>query len=324
MVFRILPVFVWAVVSTTFGAAIAVLETSTLDWSNFLLVLGITALIQGYPTHIINEIYDWKSGADQYRKLGERSGGSKVIKAGLTDVDGLWCMFVVTTILIALATAYIGYVIGWQILWFIVLGFFCGLFYTLPPLRLAYQPFAGEWLGGFTGVFLAVAGSYYVQTFRLANSVVWAAFSLGLIHIGVMMLFHYLDYEGDRRAQPQKRTTIVRLGLQRSKAYVCVCLLFALLIALFCAVAFHWLFSILALHALVHLGFQIACDPRDGASIVSLGKMITYETIAWGILFAAVILPAFLFLAIPIAIGFYCHKRFGKLPRRRGEALLEV
>lgn len=313
MVFRVLPVLVWSVVATTFGSAIAVLETDILFWGNYLLVMGITALIQGFPTHIINEIYDWKSGADQFRKLGEKSGGAKVIKAGLTDIKGLWCMFAVTLMLILLVTAHIVYTIGWQVLWFIVPGFFSGLFYTLPPLRFAYQPFAGEWLGGFAGIFFAVTGSYYAQTFHLGTTVICSAFCLGLIYIGVMMLFHYLDYEGDRKARPQKRTTIVRLGLERSKYYVCICLSAAVLLSVVCAIAFHWVFSLLALHALLQLGFQIGCNPKDGASIVSNARMITYETIAWGILFAAVIELRFLLMLIPIMLGFYSHKRFGKL-----------
>ncbi|MFQ5639476.1 MAG: prenyltransferase [bacterium] len=313
MVFRVLPVLVWAVVATIFGAAISALETDGINWTNLLLVMGMTALIQGFPTHIINEIYDWKSGADQFRKLREKSGGSKVIKAGLTDIDGLWVMFTVTMIVIFLSAAYAVLVIGWQVLWFIVPGFLCGLFYTLPPFRLAYLPFAGEWLGGFAGIFFAVTGSYYVQAFRIGRTIILGAFCLGLIYIGIMMLFHYLDYEGDRRAHPQKRTTIVLLGLQRSKYYVYTCLLAALALALYCAFTIHWVFILLALHTSIHLVFQIGCNPQDSASIVGYGRLITYETIAWGLIFAVVIRLEFLLLFIPIFFGFYAHKKFGKV-----------
>ncbi|NIR53183.1 prenyltransferase [candidate division KSB1 bacterium] len=324
MAFRVLPVLVWSVVATTFGAAVAVLETNALNWFNFLLVMGSAALIQGYPTHLVNEIYDWKSGADQYRHLGGKSGGSKVIKAGLTDINGLWFMLVVTTIVVGVFAFYVGYAIDWKVLWFIIPGFFCGVFYTLPPFRFAYQPFAGEWLGGFAGVFLAVTGSYYVQTLRLETPVLWAALCLGIVYIGVMMLFHYLDYEGDRNAKPQKKTTIVKLGLRRSKYYVCGCVLAAFILALFCAIRFHWLFGFLALHALLHLFFHIGCDPRDSASIVTYGRLITYETILWGILFASIIEPGFLLLIIPVSFGFYSHKKFGKLPKPKQETAFEI
>ena len=195
MLFRILPVMVWSFTGSLVGTALAVFAGYEINWPAFLLVLTISALIQGYPTHIINEIYDWKSGADRREPHGQKSGGSKVLQAKLLTIRDLWQVFFVSHVILVILLCTSVLVINSQIVYaFIIPGYLCGLLYSLPPFRFSYRPFLGEWLGGFAGIFLLVLGSYYAQTLTVNSFSVLIAFGMGLTYVGIMTFFHYLDF----------------------------------------------------------------------------------------------------------------------------------
>lgn len=165
MIFRILAVLVWAVMTVLLSSAVVFYETGRIDWMNFILVMAIASITQGFPAHIVNEIYDWQSGADRFKKIGEKSGGSKVIKSGLATISQLWLMFGITSV-VSFSLVILLYMRtdDPSSLWFFGVGYFVCIFYTMPPMRFAYRPFAGEWLGGFAGIMLNMTGNYFVQT----------------------------------------------------------------------------------------------------------------------------------------------------------------
>lgn len=79
MLFRVLAVLVWAFNAGLISNAAAVADGHPLRVIVFVFVLLIAALVQGYPAHIVNEIYDWQSGADRPRMAaGEKSQPSPV------------------------------------------------------------------------------------------------------------------------------------------------------------------------------------------------------------------------------------------------------
>ncbi len=313
MIFRILAVLVWAVMTVTMSSAVAFFETGKIDWINFVLVILIASIVQGFPAHIINEIIDWQSGADQFKKLGEKAGGSKVIKAGLADIPQLWTMFTITSLLSFALMGILYFRTHPQILWFFVTGYFVCIFYTLPPLRLAYRPFAGEWLGGFAGIMLNMTGCYFAQTGTVSQTIIIFSAALGMSYIAIMMLFHYLDFESDQQARPLKNTTIVFLGLKKSKYYVVVVLMFSIVLSILMAVRMHPLFYWIAVNNTVQLILQLRCDPQSEASIVQIGKWITFEMLGFGIFFSSIHNPDFAWVMVPVILSFYLHKKFGKL-----------
>jgi 1,4-dihydroxy-2-naphthoate polyprenyltransferase len=313
MVFRILAVVVWAVMTVLLSSAIVFYETGKIEWINFFLVMAIASLTQGFPAHIINEIYDWKSGADRFKKLGEKSGGSKVIKSGLATIPQLWLMFGITSFMSFVLVAILYLRTDPRSLWFFGVGYFVCIFYTLPPMSFAYRPFAGEWLGGFAGIMLNMAGNYFVQTGAVSSTIVVFSVAVGLVYIAIMMLFHYLDYESDRHAVPLKRTTIVFLGLRRSKIYVLILLVFSTALSVGLAVRTHPMFYILTMSNVAHFFVQWRCDPANSESIVRSGKLLTFEMIGFGIVFAAYVNPVFTWVLLPVVASFYLHKKFGKL-----------
>lgn len=313
MIFRILAVIVWAVLTVMMSAAVAYMDTGRIDWINFFLTLGIASLVQGFPAHIVNEIYDWRSGADRFKKLGVKSGGGKVIKSGLADISQLWTMFIVTTFLSFVLMIVLSYRTGVESFAFFFVGYFVCIFYTMPPFRWAYRPFAGEWLGGFSGILLNMVGTYFVQTGFVQWNIAAFAAVTGLIYIGIMMLFHYLDYDSDAQAVPKKNTTIVYLGLKKSKIYVMVLLFASILFSIVLAFFVHPVFYFLTMCAGAQLILQTSVDPFSSESIIRHGKLITTVMIAYAVIFTSWINLQFLWMMIPIAISFYLHKKFGKI-----------
>src|SRR5213594_4845859 len=60
--FRLIPVLLWSYTAVALGTAIASYEHGVLDWTLYLITLAVAMLVQGFETHAVNEIYDWKSG----------------------------------------------------------------------------------------------------------------------------------------------------------------------------------------------------------------------------------------------------------------------
>lgn len=128
-----------------------------------------------------------------------------------------------------------------------------------------------------------------------------------------MMLFHYLDYESDRHAVPLKRTTIVYLGLHRSKVYVMILLLLSTALSVAMALQISPLFFLVTLSNMIQFVIQARCNPSNAESIVKTGKILTFEMIGFSIVFCALINPSFAWITVWVILSFYLHKKFGKL-----------
>ncbi|MFQ5771683.1 MAG: prenyltransferase, partial [bacterium] len=314
MLFRILPVLVWSFTGTLVGTALAVLHNSEINWLAFLLVLTISALVQGYPTHIINEIMDWKSGADSHELQAKKVGGSKVLQAKLLDSKDLWTAFAISHLLLLFLIIICFLVINLKIIFYFILpGYFSGMLYSLPPFRFSYRPFLGEWLGGFAGMVFLVSGSFYAQTLSLSPLAILTAFGLGLVYISIMTFFHYLDFEHDQLSWPKKKTTVVYLGLKRSRTYANICLLLATIVFVVCIFAFQIQHIVLLLLSATLLLAHNRTDLWHSDSIIKWGKVITYSTIISGLSFAGLANPFLLFMVLPVLFSFWSHKKFGKI-----------
>jgi len=310
MEMRVLPVLVWTFTAILIGTAVAYQETGTVNWLLFVLALLIAANAQSFPTHIVNELMDWKSGTDLHGM-----GGSKVLKYEILSQREMivlfWCSIVAHIILSTLTAFLVG---SWLVLVFYYAGLIVGITYTLPPFSFAYRPFAGEWLGGFAGVFIAVTGAYFTQTLTLTVTSIGAAIGVGLLCVAIMIMFHTIDYEADKNANPQKKTTVVLLGKKSAKSYVLACVFSAIILFAFLEL-FAMPYLILVVFALAEFWHFAQYNPLNVKSIVRRSKIITYLHISAGIVFATVINLFFaVTVVIPIA-GLIDHKKFGKLKR---------
>ena len=206
---RVIPVLLWSFSAITLGTALAAHGGSLNGWY-YLGAVALGVLIQGVLAHTVNEIEDWRSGTDRHGSPRVISGGSKVLVAGLLTQRALTGLFLVAL----LATTVLGLAIvaarGVVMLPFGLAGVTGAVLYTLPPVRAAYRPFAGEAVA-FGCLWLCVAGAAVLQGGDVGLETVLAAVAVAAYAIGMLMMHHYLDHDADSAASPRKLTTIVLL-----------------------------------------------------------------------------------------------------------------
>lgn len=312
--FRLIPVLLWSYTAVALGTALAVHSTGGVDIPSFAVALGLGGLIQGWTTHAINEIYDWRSGTDRIDGGRALSGGSRVRNLALLDERDLWTIFWVASAATATLTAWVILVRGAWLALIVVAGYILGVAYTAPPLATAYRPFVGEWLGGFPGVLLSGLGAYAIQTRSISLVAVVALAAHALVCMGMLMVHHYLDAPMDSMARPAKRTTVVAIGLPRAKLYAAgmaatAALLYALLGIVHPAFLFGAAFTIPAVW--IHLktdGGDMLSVTRNELRVIQLGIAAGLSTavgiapILWPLLpLAAVAYLAHLAVASPPA-----------------------
>jgi 1,4-dihydroxy-2-naphthoate octaprenyltransferase len=207
---RVIPVMLWSFAGIALGAALAADAVDvSLGW--FAASVAIGVLLQGLVAHTVNEISDWRSGTDADPAPRVLSGGSKVVSAGLLSERELAWLGAGA----ALSATALGFAIaaqrGWWLLAFGGAGLVGAIIYTLPPVRAAYLPFAGE-LVAFICVWACVAGSYGVQAGTLSLDAAVVGVAHAAFCVSMLMLHHYLDRGPDARAVPPKITSVVHLG----------------------------------------------------------------------------------------------------------------
>jgi 1,4-dihydroxy-2-naphthoate polyprenyltransferase len=297
---RVIPVLLWSFSALTVGTALAAHGRDLEVWYYVgAVVLG--ALIQGLLAHSVNEIADWRSGTDRHPSPRMISGGSKVILAGLMGERGLMvtfgAAFLATTVLGLTLVAARGIVV----LPFGVVGVAGAILYTLPPVRAAYRPFAGEAIA-FICLADCVVGAHVLQggrpvdTTTLATAVAVAAYA-----VGMLMVHHYLDYDADRTATPPKVTSIVRLGLAGGRRYAIGWCVLALVAAMAGSVAEPRLLPLVAGYAIGLLA-HLRCRPDDVESVTKSELAIIFAGIAAALSAAALLVPA-LSLAMFVAVA---------------------
>src|SRR5437879_11051844 len=217
--FRLIPVLLWSYTAVALGTGVAFGSSGTFNPMWFAVALALGGLIQGWVTHAINEIYDWRSGTDRVNGGRALSGGSRVRNLDLLEERDLWWIFAVSTAGVAALAAWGSLVRAPWLGLLISGGYALGPAYTIPPFATSYRPLAGDGLGGFPAVLLSELGAYTIQTLSLSPVVVLALSAHALVCTAMLMVHHYLDARMDAAAKPPKRTTVVAFGFAWSKRY---------------------------------------------------------------------------------------------------------
>ncbi len=305
--FRLIPVLLWSYTSVVLGTALAWWERGAFDLLQFVVALALAGLVQGWITHSINEIYDWRSGTDRDGSPRALSGGSKVRNLGLLSERDLWIVFAMSTVAVVILAAYVAWTRPLWLLLLIGAGYALGIAYTLPPIATAYRPFLGEWLGGFPGVLLAGLGAYGIQAATLSALAVVALAAHALVCTAMLVMHHYQDAPADARAVPPKRTTVVFLGSAWARRYAAllaaaaaaVDALLTLLVSPAFLIGFAFTLPSILVHARTDLG-RLASVTRNELRVIQLG-------IAAG-LSVSVLLAPFLWPLLPLAaLGYAVH-----------------
>ena len=255
-----------AIVPVLMGSALA----PRIVWWVFACTLGGALLIQ-IATNFINDALDFKRGAD----TGERLGPLRMTQAGLLSANavlrGAWiCLFLAALCGIPLIVRG-----GWPLLAIGLASILMAYAYTGGPFPLAYHGLGELFVLIFFG-FIAVGGTFYVQTLAFDHRALLAGFAAGSLATVLIVINNLRDIEGDQRSG--KKTLAARFGVLFARFEVVVFALSPFVAAFFIT----WL----PLIALPLALLVIACAMRSrGAALNRCLAMAGALQWAFGILF---------------------------------------
>jgi len=306
--FRVIPVLLWSFSAVALGTGLAGRSGDVrLVW--FAAAVGIGWLLQGVLAHSVNEVTDWRSGTDRDPAPRVLSGGSKVVRAGLlSERELVWAGAVAGAAAVGLGL-WVAEARGWWLLGFGAVGVVGAVAYTLPPVALAYSPFAGEAVA-FVCVLACTLGGFAVQRGSLDGSVLLVGATHAAYCVSMLMLHHYLDRGPDARAHPPKVTTVVRLGAG-ARSYATAWAAAALGLACACVLVVGVRLVPLAVASLVAVLLQLRVLPDDPASVTRAeawviglgiaGALTSAALLAWQL--AWVLLVPVLLVPLELLVG---------------------
>ncbi|SFJ52591.1 1,4-dihydroxy-2-naphthoate octaprenyltransferase [Halobacillus dabanensis] len=182
-----------------------------------LLVLG-AFLIHGVLTHLLNDYIDDQSGTDAHSPA-ILSGGSRVIQTGLVSSQTMWQLGKGLIVVLLMTTIAFAFFQFYKLAILLAIGLWGAISYSLPPFRLSYRPFVGEWLATFPSVlFLGLAGAWLtfdtLPEWAVQNAAINALFCIAWV-----MVHHIPDRDADQQAHPIKQTSVVWAANKFGPAY---------------------------------------------------------------------------------------------------------
>jgi len=168
------------------------------------LALAGALLIQ-IGTNFANDLFDAARGADGPNRLGP----TRAVAAGLISPAGMKLGIALAFGLASLAGLGLLSLSGWPVVVIGVFSLLAGLAYTGGPYPLAYHGLGDLFVLLFFG-FVAVGGSYFVQTGVLHPAIWPAALGVGSLSTALLVVNNLRDIDEDRGNN--KRTLAVILG----------------------------------------------------------------------------------------------------------------
>ncbi len=192
-----------AIVPVLLGTSLAFAD-GKVDWLSATIALICSLLIQ-IATNIINDLYDFRKGADNDKRLGAK----KALTAGLLTERQL----VMATTAVMLTAFFLGLILVWRAGWVILaiglLSLFFAWAYTGGKYPLAYIGLGDVFVFLFFGV-AAVCGTYYLHHHSFSLSSLVAATGAGAIAMNILGVNNLRDIPTD--SEVGKKTLAVRFG----------------------------------------------------------------------------------------------------------------
>ncbi len=192
-------------VPVVLGSALAAVD------GRFRLLPSLVALICALgiqvATNFINEIYDFRKGADTAARLGP----TRTVAAGLISENTMIRVSASLVGTVFLLGLYLVFTSGWPILLVGLLSLLFAWAYTGGPYPIAYSGLGDIFVFVFFGL-VAVGGTYYVQAHILSPSVLLAAVAPGAFSVNILLVNNIRDIATDRTVG--KMTLPARIGAQ--------------------------------------------------------------------------------------------------------------
>jgi len=185
------------------GTALALRDSAFAPGPAIAAVL--VALLLQIGANFANDVFDFRRGAD----TAERLGPTRVTQSGLIAERQVLAATIAVILLAAIAGFYLVLRGGVPILVLGIAAIIATLAYTGGPFPLAYNGLGEVFVLIFFG-FVAVAGTYYVQSLQLTATALACAIPVGALVTNILVVNNLRDLETDRRAG--KRTLAVRFG----------------------------------------------------------------------------------------------------------------
>lgn len=216
------------------------------DWLIFLLISIISLLIQ-VSTNFINDIYDYKNGADNINRIGPK-------KSLFTGAISLRQM-IIASFFVMLITFIIGvWVSSMTSWWLMVAGILSMIFawaYTGGPYPLAYKGLAEPFVFIFFGL-VATNGTIFAFTGEITKIGFIVSFMPGLLSTTLLMVNNIRDIDNDSKVK--KMTLAVRIGRIKSIKLFNTLITFSILVPIYLTLTTNNLFYFIPLLAIPLLG----------------------------------------------------------------------
>jgi 1,4-dihydroxy-2-naphthoate octaprenyltransferase len=180
----------------------------------------VTALLLQVGTNYANDYFDFVHGTD----TAERQGPTRITQAGLVSLEQMRLATVIVFLGAALGGLFLVYRGGWPILVLGLLAIASAVFYTAGPVPLGYVGLGDLLVLVFFG-FVAVGGTYTLQTGTIKATALLAGLAPGMLSTAILAVNNLRDHATD--AETGKRTLAVRFGVRFARMEY----LFALLVA---------------------------------------------------------------------------------------------
>ena len=193
-------------------------------WAPALACLLISLLMQ-IGANFANDLFDHERGSD----TPDRVGPTRVSASGLISPFQMRVGIAVAFGLAALLGLSLIWLRGWLVLALGVAIILAALAYTGGPFPYGYYGMGDIFVFLSFGL-AAVCGTYYILANRLTPSVIWAAVSMGLLIINILVINNTRDIKTDLAAN--KHTLAVYLGRRGMLVEYAFCLICAYLVPL--------------------------------------------------------------------------------------------
>jgi 1,4-dihydroxy-2-naphthoate octaprenyltransferase len=205
-----------------------------IHWPTFVYALLGAIFIQ-IGTNLVNDALDFKRGAD----TADRLGPLRVTQAGLLSARAVMTGAIVCFAIAALCGIPLIMRGGWLLVAIGVTSIVAAYAYTGGPYPLAYHGLGELFVLIFFG-FVAVGGSFYVQTLTFDVRPLLAGFAVGCLAVALLAINNLRDVQSDRASN--KKTLAVRFGETFGRFEIAACVLLP-----FIAIAMITLYPLIAL-----------------------------------------------------------------------------
>ncbi|KAF0198059.1 MAG: 1 4-dihydroxy-2-naphthoate octaprenyltransferase [Bacillota bacterium] len=175
----------------------------------FACLFGVVLLHAA--SNAANDCYDYVLGADKAQTAGRYSGGSGVLPQGLVTVREAKVLFTVLFLSSLGVALWLSLGVSYHPLLWGLGGVFAGLFYTMPPVKLAYRGL-GELTVALSFGPGIMMGSFYVLKGYYNAEVLGLSAVVGTLVGFVLVINELKDAETDLAAG--KHTLAARLKLR--------------------------------------------------------------------------------------------------------------